>query len=230
MEPTSAAPGTVILEMVCKLLLWQQSLKAQSVAGSLCTWTWMPVLLFSPTEVDILPLRTSQISCCFNREMVNEPMFVFVDWSFDNYLPHCMTASEHLHISPYQRAFAEWSISRPEIKKEGAGPRPVEVRSEDGPPVISVLTDSVALVLRLIVVKLTWLEEFWILLLNISFVVIKLSDLQCPWFQVLVWLLCLSKLSMAIKRLGTVLVRSLSAVTWLKEHNGSETCSVLDSI
>lgn len=66
-----------------------------------------------------------------------------------------MTASEHLHISPYQRAFAEWSISRPEIKKEGAGPRPVEVRSEDGPPVISVLTDSVALVLRLIVVKLT---------------------------------------------------------------------------
>lgn len=182
---------------------------------------------FFPTEVDILPLRTSLISCCFNCKMVNEPMFVFVDWSFVNYLPHCMTASECLHISPYQRAFAEWSVSRPEIKKEGAGLRSMEVRSED---VTSVLTDPVALVLRLIVVKLTWLEEFWILLLNIPFVVIKLSDLQCPWFQVLVWLLCLSKLSMAIKRLGTVHVRSLSAVTWLKEPNGSETCNVLDSI
>lgn len=134
--------------------------------------------------------------------MVNEPVFVFVDWSFVNYLPHCMTTSERLHISPYQRAFAECSVS--------AGPRPVEVRSEDGPPAPSVLTDPVALVLRLIVVILTWLEEFWILLLNIPSVVIKLSDLQCPWFQVLVWLLCLSKLSMAVKRLGTDCTRQIT--------------------
>lgn len=38
-----------------------------------------PYVTFFPTEVDVLPLETNQISCCFNCKVVNEPIFVFVN-------------------------------------------------------------------------------------------------------------------------------------------------------